>query len=267
MNMLLQGKTAVVYGGGGAIGGAAARAFAREGARVFLAGRTRARLDAVARDIASNGGNAEIAEVDALDERAVEKHSDAVAGRAGSIDIMLNAVGIMHVQGTPFAELSLDDYAHPITAYTRTQFIAAKAAARHMAKRGSGVILLISTPGSRLPGTGYLGYGVTCAATEGFSRLLAAELAPSGIRVICLMPHAIPEASAMGSHSREVFKPAAARAGVTVEEMLAGAAAGTLLKRLPTLAEVADVAAFVASDRAGSMTGTVVNMTGGALVD
>jgi 3-oxoacyl-[acyl-carrier protein] reductase len=267
MNMLLEGKNAVVFGGGGAIGGAAARAFARDGARVFLAGRTRAKLDRVARDIASNGGNAETAEVDALDERAVEEHSDAVAGKAGGIDIMLNAVGIMHVQGTPFAELSLADYAHPITAYTRTQFITAKAAARHMAKHGSGVILLLSTPGSRLPGTGYLGYGVTCAATEGFSRLLAAELAPSGIRVVCLMPHAIPEASAIGSHSREVFRPAAVRAGVTVEEMLAGAAAGTPLKRLPTLAEVGDVAAFVASDRAGSMTGTVVNMSCGVLVD
>jgi len=267
MKMLLQGKTAIVHGGGGAIGGAAARAFAREGARVFLAGRTRTKLDAVARDIVANGGTAEVAEVDALDEQSIETYTDAVASKAGRIDIMLNAVGIVHVQGTPFAELSFNDYAHPIAAYTRTQFIAAKAAARHMAKQASGVILLISTPGSRLPGTGYLGYGVTCAATEGFSRLLAAELAPSGVRVVCLMPHAIPEASAMGSHSREVFAPAAARAGVTVDEMLAGAATGTPLKRLPTLAEVGDVAAFVASDRAGSMTGTVVNMSCGVLVD
>jgi len=265
--MLLEGKCAIVYGGGGAIGGTVARAFAREGARVFLAGRTRAKLDAVAHDIASNGGSAEAAEFDALDLQAVERHADFVAEKAGAIDITLNAVGIFHVQGTPFAELSLEDYAHPIAAYSRTNFITAKAVARHMAKKGSGVILIMSTPGSYLPGTGYLGYGVACAAKEGFSRLLAAELAPSGIRVICLRSHAIPEAAAAGSHSRDVFRPVAEKAGLAVEEMLAGAAAGTLLKRLPTLAQVADVAAFMASDRAGAMTGTVANMTCGLLVD
>ena len=136
-----------------------------------------------------------------------------------------------------------------------------------MAKRRSGVILTLSTPGSYLPGTGYVGYGVTCAAVEGLSRLLACELAPSGIRVICLRPHAIPEASVAGSHASEVFRPFAERAGITVEAMLAGAADATLLKRLPTLAEVAEVAAFMASDRASAMTGTVANMSCGLLLD
>ena len=110
--MLLQGKVAIVHGGGGAIGGAVAREFAREGAKVYLAGRSPAKLDAMARDIASAGGYAETAQVDALDAQAVDRHADAVAARAGGIDIALNAVGILHVQGTPFAELSLADYAH-----------------------------------------------------------------------------------------------------------------------------------------------------------
>lgn len=265
--MLLKDKIAVIHGGGGAIGGAAARAFAREGASVFLAGRTRARLEKVAHDIRENGGAAEIAEVDALDEEAVERHADAVAEKAGRIDIALNAVGIHHVQGKLLADLSLEEFALPVSAYTRAHFITAKAAARHMAERGKGVLLLVSTPGSRLPGAGYLGYGVACAAKEGLSRLLAAELAPKGIRVICLRPHAIPEALDAGSHSGEVFRPFAEKAGVTVKEMLAGAAEGTLLKRLPTLADVADTAAFMASDRAGAMTGTVANLTCGLLVD
>jgi len=103
---MLENKNAVIYGGGGAIGGAVARAFAREGAKVFLAGRTLAKLDQVARGISAAGGMAEIAEVDALDEKAIDKHADAVAAKAGGIDIALNAVGILHVQGTPFAELS-----------------------------------------------------------------------------------------------------------------------------------------------------------------
>jgi 3-oxoacyl-[acyl-carrier protein] reductase len=259
---MLKGKTAVIYGGGGAIGGAVARSFAREGARVFLAGRTLAKLEKVGKEI-----SAECAEVDALDEKQVERHADAVAARAGGIDIALNALGIVHVQGTPFAELSLQDYTHPIAAYTRTNFLTAKAVARHMVKRRSGVILTISTPGSRMAGVGFLGYGVTCGAIETFSRILAGELGASGIRVICLRPDAIPEAQPT-SHARKVFQGFADRAGVSIEEMLAQRAeSGTLLKRFPKLSEVADYAAFVASDRCGAMTGAIANLTCGSLVD
>jgi 3-oxoacyl-[acyl-carrier protein] reductase len=259
--MLLQDKNAVIYGGAGAIGGAVARAFAREGANVFLAGRTLTKLDEVARDI-----GAETAEVDALDEQAVNEHADAVATSAGTIDITLNAVGIVHVQGTPFAELSLEDYEHPVTAYTRTNFLTAKAVARHMLKQGSGVILTLSTPGARMTGQGFLGNGVSSAAVEAFSRLLAGELGGSGIRVVCIRPHGIPEAVAV-SHTRAVFEGPAAKAGITVDEMLTGLAQRTLLGRLPTLAEVADFATFAASDRAGSMTGAIANLSSGALVD
>jgi 3-oxoacyl-[acyl-carrier protein] reductase len=263
----LEDRVAIVHGGGGAIGGAVARALARRGARVFLAGRTREKLDVVARDIAASGGVAETASVDALDEGAVERHAAEVVARAGAIDIALNAVGIMHVQGPPFLELSLEDYAHPIAAYTRTNFITARAAARHMVARGRGVLLTISTPGSRMSGPGYLGYGVTCAAVEALTRILAGELGPSGVRVVCLRPHAIPEAAARGSHSREVFAPSAARAGVSVDEMLDGAAATTPLRRLPTLDQVAAAAAFLASDEAGAMTGAIANLSCGAVVD
>ena len=267
MQGLLEGKIAVIYGGGGSIGGATARAFAREGAQVFLAGRTRARLEAVARDIAKAGGTAEIAQLDALDGRAVNAHADAVVASVGRIDVALNAVGILHVQGPPFAELSLDEYAHPIEAYTRTNFLTAKAVARHMIKQGSGVILTLSTPGARMTGQGFLGNGVSSAAVEAFSRILAGELGPSGIRVVCLRPHAIPEAVAQ-SHAREAFKGMADRAGTTIEAMLNGAAQNTtLLKRLPTLAEVADFAAFAASDYAGAMTGAIINLSCGSLVD
>lgn len=264
---LLRGKSAVIYGGCGAIGGSIARAFAREGAQVFLAGRTLAKLQQVAADISDAGGPAATAELDALDEQAVNEHADAVAARAGRIDIAVNAVGILHVQGTPFAELSLEDYAHPITAYTRTHFLTAKAVARHMVTRRRGVILTISTPGSRMPVPGSLAYGATCEAIEAFSRTLAGELGPSGIRVICLRPDVIPD-SLTASHVSEIFAGYAKRADTTVDAMVAERAhAGTLLGRFPTLAEVADYAAFVASDRAGAMTGAIANLTCGALVD
>ncbi len=191
--MLLENKNAVIHGGGGAIGGAVARAFAREGAKVFLAGRTLAKLDQVARGISAAGGMAEIAEVDALDEKAIGKHADAVAAKAGSIDIALNAVGILHVQGTPFAELSFEDYAHPITAYTRTHFLTAKAVARHMVKQGSGVILTLSTPGSRMSGQGFLGYGVHAAPLRHFRAFWRASSAPAASASFACGPMRFPK--------------------------------------------------------------------------
>ena len=265
--MLLENKNAVIYGGGGAIGGAVARAFAQEGARVFLAGRTLAKLERVAADISAAGGAVEVALLDAIDEHAVDRHADAIAAKVGSLDIALNALGIAHVQGTPFTELSFEDYAHPIMAYTRTNFLTAKAVSRHMIKQGAGVILTLSTPGARLSGQGFLGNGVASAGIEAFSRILAGELGASGIRVVCLRPDAIPEAVTT-SHTGEVFRDSAERAGTTVEDMLAERArTATLLKRLPTLADVGNAAAFLASDRAGATTGTVFNLTSGTVVD
>ncbi|HEU5137680.1 MAG TPA: SDR family oxidoreductase [Steroidobacteraceae bacterium] len=265
-NALLAQKTAIVYGGGGAIGGAAARVFAREGARVFLAGRTQSKLEAVARDIEAGGGRAEFAVLDVFDEREVNAHADAVAG-TGGIDIMLNAVGVAHVQGQSFAETTLADFETPITLTARAQFIAAHAVARHMINRSRGVILTLTTPGGRIAGKGFLSNGVFSAATEAFSRLLAAELGGHGIRVVCLRPDALPDAVAL-SGAREVFEGVSKRIGMPVHEMLAERGRkATLLGRLPRLAEVAEFAAFAASDRAGAMTGAVANLTCGSLVD
>jgi NAD(P)-dependent dehydrogenase (short-subunit alcohol dehydrogenase family) len=265
--MILKDKNAVIYGGGGAIGGAVARVFAREGATVFIAGRTQARLDAVAADIAAAGGVAETAPLDVFDQRAVEQHADAVAAKAGGIDIALNAVSVMHDQGTLLADLSLDEFMRPIDGFLRTLFITSKAVARHMGGNRPGVILTLSEPGSKLAAAGILGHSVSAAGKETFSRVLAAELAPRHIRVVCIRPHAISDAPAAGSYTKDLFKTMAVGAGLADHEWFASMAQGTMLKRLPTLSEVAETAAFLASDRAGAMTGTVANLTGGALVD
>jgi 3-oxoacyl-[acyl-carrier protein] reductase len=262
--MMLENKTAAIYGGGGALGGAVARAFAGAGARVYLAGRSRARLEKVANDI---GGAAGVAEVDALDERAVAEHADAVAADAGGIDIALNAVSFPFVHGTPLAELAVEEVMHPIDAFLRTNLITTKAVARHMTARRSGTILTLSSGASRLVQTGSLGYGTTCAAIETMTQRLAVELGPSGVRVVCLRPHAIADAPANGSNSGELFGRRAAAAGVSVEQWLEQWAEDvTLLGRLPTLAQVADAAVFLASDRAGAITGAVVDLTCGNAV-
>ncbi|MFI5914186.1 SDR family NAD(P)-dependent oxidoreductase [Dactylosporangium sp. NPDC051541] len=255
--LLLENKSAVIYGGGGSIGAAVARVFAREGARVFLAGRTLARLDAVARDIRAAGGDVDTAQVDVFDQVAVVHHADAVAAAGDGIDIALNAVSVPHDQGTPLADLSVDEFMRPIDGFLRMLFITSQAVARHMGRERPGVILTLSEPGARLTIPGILGHGVSAAGKETFARLLAAELAPRGIRVAGIRPHAVVDAGAAGSYTADLFGPAD----------LAGLAQGTLLKRLPTLAEVAETAAFLASDRAAAVTGTVANLSAGALVD
>lgn len=259
--MLLQDKVAVVHGAGGVIGGAIARAFAREGATVHLAGRTRAKLEAVARDIGGAGGTAHVAVLDALDEVAVSDHAAGIAA-----DIACNAIGVLHVQGTALLDLSLPDFEQPIHDYLRAHFLTARAAARSMIAQRSGVLLTISTQAARLAFPGVLGFGSACAAIEGFTRHLAAEVGPHGVRAICLRSDALPEALALGSHSRAVFEPVAAQQGKTVEAMLGGESSG-LLKRFPRVAEVANAAVFAASAHGGALTGTTLNLTCGASVD
>jgi 3-oxoacyl-[acyl-carrier protein] reductase len=268
--MLLEDKVAVVYGGGGSIGGAVARAFAREGARVFLAGRTLESLEEVAEEIRSVGGVAETAKVDALDKRAVEEHLGQVVEKAGGFDVSFNAISIRPIQGILLDEMSLEDFTSPITTGTTTQFLTATAAARRMAERGSGVILTLSTSAASLSGrdrrfhrTG--GFGVACAAIEALTKQLAAELGPRGVRVVCLRPDAIPET--WPDEFRDQVLDAGEGAGRTGAEVLAYMEGGSLLGRLPTLAEVANVAAFMASDRASAMTATVANISSGSVVD
>jgi len=265
--MDLDGKVAVVYGGGGVIGAAVAQAWAREGAQVFLAGRSAGKLQAAARSIERAGGCAHVAVVDALDLAAVQRHAENVCVTAGRVDMAFQAVGVAHVQGRPLDALSLEDFKLPVTSYIDSFFIMAKALAPLMARRRSGVLLGITTPASRMAGPGFLGHSVACAGVEALVRHLAGELGASGIRVACIRSHAVPQAVALGSHSAEVFGQVARGAGLSVEEMLAGAAAGTLLKRLPTLDDVAHAALFLASDRAAATTGAILNVNAGTILD
>jgi NAD(P)-dependent dehydrogenase (short-subunit alcohol dehydrogenase family) len=264
--MILKDKVAVIYGAGGAIGGAVARAFAREGANLFLTGRKPAPVEAVANDIASAGGSAEAAAVDALDEQAVDKHLQSVIDKAGRVDISFNAVGIpdTNILGVPLVELDVEQFSLPITTYTTSYFLTARLAARHMVPNKSGVIMTVTTVHSRtgLPEVG--GYGPAMAAKEALTRELSAELAPRGIRVVGLRPQAMPES--IGSR-RRFFEPRAKAWGITWEQFQERVASTTHPRRLMTLEEVANMAVFIASDKASGMTGTTVNLTMGTLDD
>jgi 3-oxoacyl-[acyl-carrier protein] reductase len=248
---MLDDKVAVIYGADGSIGGAVARAFAREGARVFLAGRTETTLDEVAEDIRSDGGEADTAVVDALDEQAVDEFVDAVVEETGRIDISFNLIGIGDIQ-EPLTEISVGDFMQPITTAMRTQFLTTRAAARHMIERESGVILTFggSNPDAP-PGTG--GFKVALDAIEGLRRQWAVELGPHGIRVVTLKTGSVPESIPDDVEYRD--------------EIAAATKEATLLGRAATLADVGDVAAFVASEQARTITATEVNISCGAIME
>jgi NAD(P)-dependent dehydrogenase (short-subunit alcohol dehydrogenase family) len=264
--MMLKDKVAVIYGAGGAIGGAVALAFSHEGAKLFLSGRHRAPVEAVAKGIVSAGGSAEAAEVDVLDESAVDKHLQSVIDRAGRVDISFNAVGIpdTNILGVPLVELDVEQFSLPITTYTRSYFLTARLAARRMIPNKSGVIMTVTTLHSRtgLPLVG--GYGPAQAAKEALTRDLSAELAPQGIRVVGLRPQAMPES--VGSR-RRFFESRAKASGMTWKQFQERLASRTHPQRLMTLEEMANVAVFMASDQASGMTGTTVNLTMGSLDD
>jgi len=263
--MLLKHKIAVIYGAGGAIGGAVARAFAREGARLFLTGRQKAPVEAVVDDVVSAGGVAEAAEVDALDEQAIDRHLQSVIDTAGRLDISFNAVGIpgTKILGVPLTELDVERFCLPITTYATSYFLIARLAARRMVANTSGVIMTATTQHSRMgiPLSG--GYGPAMAAEEALTRLLSAELAAQGIRVVGLRPQAIPETGTL----REAFEVRAKESGMTWEQFQESLASKTHARRLMRLEEMANMAVFVASDRASGMTGTTVNLTMGSLDD
>jgi 3-oxoacyl-[acyl-carrier protein] reductase len=263
--MLIEDKTAVIYGGSGSVGGAVARAFAREGAKVFLAGRTLATLDKVAEGIRAAGGVAETAQVDALDEKAVDRHADAVAEKAGGIDISFNASFNQDVQGKPLIEMGFEDFARPIANAMRNQFLTTRAAARHMTERGSGVILTIAS-GTREPFPTIGGTIVAWGVIESICRQWASERGPQGIRVAWLRTAGIPE-SIPDTGDPVADLGTGFGAGATRDDIIAGMRDATMLKRLPTLADVGNVAAFMASDQARTMTATVANITRGQVVD
>jgi 3-oxoacyl-[acyl-carrier protein] reductase len=232
--VLLEHKNAVIYGGGGSIGGAVARAFAREGANVFLAGRTRAKLDAVADEVRARGGAVATAEVDALDERAVLiSHGD--------------------VQGTPMAEMALEDYERPVVTAVRTMFLTTRAAARHMIRQGSGAILVFGGEGDPPRGYNLGGLQTAFHAMEAMRRQLSSELGPHGVRVVTLRTGGVPESIPESFAGRDAITESIEQA--------------SMLGRAATLEDVGHAAAFAASDRARAMTAATINVSAGTLID
>ncbi len=237
----LDGKLAVIYGAG-VIGSAVARAFAREGATVHLAGRNRATLQSLAEEI-----GADTAEVDVTDPASVDAFADALE----RIDISFNAVGADDVQGTPLADMDVEDFMQPIVKLARSQFLTAKAAARKMTD--GGVILFFGGSGEPLRDYSIGGFQIALEAVEALRRQLASELGGRGIRTVSIRTGGIIDSIPVGFEGGEALAEG-------LETM-------TLTGRGARLEDLGDVAAFVASDKARTMTAATVNISAGALID
>jgi NAD(P)-dependent dehydrogenase (short-subunit alcohol dehydrogenase family) len=264
-NKKLKDKVAVIYGAAGAVGSTAAQAFAREGASVFLTGRSTSKLNKVAQEISSDNLSPEVAEVDALDEQGVNHHLEKTFEKTGRIDISFNATGIpLHgVEGTPLVKLSTESFLLPISTYTKSQFITAKAAARFMIRRKSGVILFHTPNPARLAAPLMGGMAPAWASMEALSRNLSLELASSGIRTVCVRTTGLPETETItvsfGLHAQP--------SGMTREQFQGFMEGMTHTKRLTTLGALANGLVFASSDQSSGMTGAVLNLTGGMISD
>jgi NAD(P)-dependent dehydrogenase (short-subunit alcohol dehydrogenase family) len=263
--MLLKNKTAVIYGAYGSVGKAIAKAFAKEGANVFLTGRDLPKVKAAADEITGSGFNAEAAQVDATDQGQIKKHLDQVVSKTGRVDISFNAIGIPQtgIQGVPIVDLEVDNFSKPIETYARSHFLTARTAARQMLQQKSGVILM-HTPEPAVLAAPYTGgMAPAWASLESLSRTLSGELGPAGIRSICIRSTGIPETKTIDT----VFGLHGKALGLSYEQFKGLMEGMSHNRRSTTLSELANAAVFAASDLASGMTGAVINITGGKVAD
>jgi NAD(P)-dependent dehydrogenase (short-subunit alcohol dehydrogenase family) len=262
---ILTGKTALVFGAGGTVGRAVAQEFAAEGAEVFLSGRTRTNVEAVAQRITSEGGSAHAAVVDALDGAAVDAYVDGIAKRAGRIDAVFNAVGPRFsdlATGKHAIDLTLEEFMGPVTTILKSQFNTARSVGRHMVKQRSGAIIFVTGSPVRGHVEGATALGAAFGAIETVMENMAFEVSQHGVRVVCLRT----TANVDSNQIQQLIERATSQ-GAPREQVIAGI--GNLnFKKVPTtVSDTAKLAALLASDRVRMMTGTVVNSTAGSALD
>jgi 3-oxoacyl-[acyl-carrier protein] reductase len=263
---LLPHKHAVIFGAGGAIGQAVAKEFAAQGATVFLSGRRLAGVSQVTADIQKNGGIAYAAEVDALDEQAVQAYLDRVAEAWGSIDILLNATGPQakdHGNGTSTLELPLEQFLVPLCTLVPSQFITARAAARHMVRQQAGVILFVTATPARGTTTNVTAIGTAFGAMESLLRCLAADLGSAGVRVVGIRSGPMVDTR----NVQQTLEHIAHQLGVSKAQVVSRSEQRSLLKSSSTVADTARLAAFLASDGARTLTGAILNASSGRVID
>jgi len=263
---ILRGKHAVVFGAGGSIGAAVGKQFATEGAQVFLSGRTKPALEAVAKQVAAHGGRAHVAAIDTLDDIAVNEYLDGIAKRAGKIDVILDAAGPRakdYGNGKNAVDLAIEEFMVPLATMVRSRFITARGAARHMIRQHSGVIIFVTGSPARGHVPGATAIGAAFGAIENLTENLAFEVSPFGVRVVCLRTLANTDSRSI----EDTMDFAGRQLNITRDQAMAQIAQSNFLKVSATVQDTANAAVLIASDRARMLTGTVVNATAGAALD
>jgi len=263
---ILKGKQAVVFGAGGSIGTAVAKEFATEGAEVFLSGRTRSKVEAVAAQIVANGGRAHAAAIDTFDDAAVNHYLDGIVKETGKIDIILDAAGPLASQygnGKLAVDLPTDKFMVPLETMVRSRFITARAAARQMVRQRSGVIIFVTGSPARPHVLGTTAIGAAFGAIENLTANLALEVGPFGVRVVCVRTLANVDSRSI----QDTMDFVAVQLNITKDQAKAQIAQSSFLKVPATVQDTARAAVLVASDHGRMLTGTVVNATAGAALD
>lgn len=265
-NPVLKGKHAVVFGASGSIGSAVAKEFAAEGAEVFLAGRTKSSVEAVARQIAADGGTAHAAVIDTLDDVAVNQYVDGIVKQAGKINIILDAAGPRaeeYGNGKNAVDLHVEEFLLPLATMVKSRFITARAGARHMIQQHSGVIIFVTGSPARPHVPGATAIGAAFGAMENLTANLAFEVSPFGVRVVCVRTLANTDSRSI----QDTMDMLAGQLGITKDQAMAQIAQSNFLKVAATVQDTANAAVLIASDRARMLTGTVINATAGAALD
>jgi 3-oxoacyl-[acyl-carrier protein] reductase len=263
---ILQGKHAVIFGAGGSIGAAVAREFSAQGAEVFLSGRTKSSVEAVAKEITAEGGRAHATAIDTLDDAAVNQYIDGIVNQTGKVDIVLDTAGPLareYGNGKNAIQLPVEEFMVPLTTMVKSRFITARAAARHMIKQHSGVIIFVTGSPARPHVPGATAIGTAFGAIENLTGNLAFEVSPSGVRVVCVRTLANTDSRSI----QDTMDFLAGQLKITTDQAMAQIAQSNFLKVPATVQDTANAAVLVASDHARMMTGTVVNATAGAALD
>lgn len=264
MDRTLEGKNAVIYGGGGKLGAGVARTFAERGANLFLVGRRQEPLDIAALAARAEGAEVETAVFDVLEESAVADHAAKLAADAGSIDISFNLTSRMDTHGVPLVDIAITDFLQTTYIGLASNFTTARVAAKLMSGQETGGVILGLTSGSSRVGAPMMGgTGPADASIEVFMRNLAIETGRDGVRVVGIHTAGVPETFEPSELDSNVARKESGLSPEQIDEAIGQRAA---LGHAPRLQQVADTAAFLASDQAGGITGTIVNVTAGLVL-
>jgi len=262
----LQDKKAVIFGAAGSIGMAVAKEFASEGAEVFLAGRTRSNVEAVAQQVLGAGGKAHAAVVDTQNDAEVTSYLASVAKQAGSLDVVIDVAGPLageYGNGKNAVGLPVDEFMVPLETMVRSRFITARGAARLMIEQKSGVIIFVTGSPARGHVPGASAIGAAFGAIENLTENLAFEVSPFGVRVVCIRTLANVDSRSI----QDTMEIVAGSLNITKDQAIARLAQSSFLKIPATVLDTANAAVMVASSRSRMLTGTVVNATAGAALD